>query len=180
MFRCSPWRLDVHMWFQIKPAQLGSHAMASTIGAVMKVKLLCRSDISKEDWNRFWVCLKKVGSSPQKNGDFVGEEFSTVNHHVESKPARGACGKCPSPEKSKKAWVVWWHCVAGKALEPWKSLVNMGCMCIIPLPYDILHLHICLSSYRPVHPSIHPSIFPSIHVSIFMKIFIVYIYIYKI
>ena len=33
MFRCSPWRLGVQMWFQIKPAQLGSHAMASTIGA---------------------------------------------------------------------------------------------------------------------------------------------------
>ena len=177
MFRCSPWRLGVQMWFQIKPAQLGSHAMASTIGAgryesqiVVQVRYLQR---------RLEQILGMSEKSrllpPQKKCDFVGEEFSTVNHHVESKPARGACGKCPSPEKSKKAWVVWWHCVAGKALEPWKSLVNMGCMCIIPLPYDILHLHICFSSYWPVDPSIHPSIFPSIHVSIFMKIFTVYI-----
>ena len=178
MFRCSPWRLDVHMWFQIKPAQLGSHAMASTIGAVMKVKLLCRSDISKEDWNRFWVCLKKVGSSPQKKWWF--------------RWGRIFYGESPCGVKAG-ARCMWQMPITGKIQE------GLGCVMALcgreslgamekPCEYGVhvyhtfavwystlTYLFVFLSTCPSIHTSIHLSIHPCFY--LYENLYRIYIYI---
>jgi len=180
MFRCSPWRLDVHMWFQIKPAQLGSHAMASTIGAgryesqiVVQVRYLQRrleQILGMSEKSRLLPPKKMVISLGKNFLRWITmwsqsrREVHVANAHHRKNPRRpGLCDGTVWPGKP------WSH---GKALWIWGACVSYLCRMIF-----YTYIFVCLPIDLSIHPYIHPSFHPSMFLSLWKSLPYIYIYI---